>query len=109
MKAAILIVILSTLLTSLAQFLYKIGADRLPELWTNWPLALGFVVYCFAALLIIVALKFVDMSVVFPALATSFIWVSLISVVFLNESLNSVNWIGVVVIAIGVMLLGKGA
>ena len=103
-----MLVVLSTLLTSSAQILYKIGANRLPELWTNWPLILGFVVYCFAALLIIIALKFVDMSVVFPALSTSFVWVSLFSVLFFKEVLSMINWFGVAIIVLGVSILSMG-
>ena len=106
MKWPIFLVILSTLLTATAQYFYKIGADRLPELWTNWPLAAGFIIYCTAALFIIISLKYADMSVAFPALATSFVWVSLISVFILNEVLSAVNWAGVGLIVAGVALLG---
>ena len=109
MKPAIFLVLISTLFASVAQVLYKIGAERLPELWTNWPLALGFIIYCLAALLIIIALKFIDMSIVFPLLATSFAWVSLLSVFYLKEVLTAMNWTGVGIIVLGVILLSRGA
>lgn len=106
MKGAVWLVILSTVLTTAAQLFYKAGASRLPELFFNWPLIVGFVLYCLAALFIIWVLRFVELSVVFPLLATSFVWVSLISVLFFGESLSPINWFGVVLIACGVAVVG---
>lgn len=106
MKGAVWLVIFSTILTTSAQLFYKFGAERLPEVLSNWPLVVGFALYCFAALLIIWALRFVELSVVFPLLATSFVWVSLISVFFFGESLSVINWVGVFLIACGVAVVG---
>lgn len=106
MKGAVWLVILSTILTTAAQLFYKIGASRLPEIVSNWPLVIGFVLYCLAALLIIWALRFVELSVVFPLLATSFVWVSLLSVFIFGESLSVINWFGVFLIACGVAVVG---
>ncbi len=102
---AFFLVIFATILTSIAQLLYKSGAND----FFSWPVILGFVIYCLAAILIILALKSADLSVVFPVLSTSFIWVSVLSVFFFNEVLSVVNWSGLVLIVLGVMLLGKGA
>jgi len=106
MKGAVWLVILSTILTTAAQLFYKSGAARLPELVSNWPLIVGFVLYCLAALFIIWALRFVELSVAFPLLATSFVWVSLFSVFVFGESLSVVNWFGVFLIACGVAVVG---
>lgn len=106
MKGAVWLVIFSTILTTAAQLFYKSGASRLPEFVSNWPLIVGFVLYCLAALLIIWALRFVELSVVFPLLATSFVWVSLLSVFVFGESLSVINWFGVILIACGVAVVG---
>jgi len=103
----IVLVIFSTLLASIAQVLYKMGANLLPVL--SWSLVLGFILYCFAGLLIVIALKSAELSVVFPILATSFVWVSLLSIWFFNEVFLVINWVGIVLIVLGVALLGRGA
>lgn len=101
---AFFLVIFATILTSIAQLLYKLGSTD----FLSWPVLLGFIIYCLAAILIIFALKSADLSFVFPVLSTSFIWVSLLSVFFFNEVLSLINWSGLVLIVLGVMLL-KGA
>ncbi len=109
MKKAVLIVILSTIFTSLAQLFLKFGADQLTTVFINWPLFFGVVFYALAALLIIISLKFGDMSVVFPAVAMNFVWVSLLSLFVLGETISIVNWAGVGSIVLGVTLLGRSA
>jgi len=109
MKGAVLLVILSTLLASVGQVLYKFGANRLPELFTNWPLALGLAIYCVSGILTVVSLRFVELSIIFPLLATSFVWVSFLSVFIFHEVLSVANWLGIGIIVLGVLLLSKGA
>ncbi len=104
MSKPFLLVIMATFFISIAQLFYKIGSGFLPVL--SWHIFAGFFIYCFSAVLIIVALKFIDMSVVFPAIANSFVWVALLSVFFLGEVLSVVNWVGIVLIVCGVALLG---
>lgn len=99
-----LLVIIATVLASVAQLLYKVGAGQLPGL--SWSIVLGFALYCCAGLLIVLALKTLDMSVVFPMLASTFVWVALLSVFLLGESMSVVNWAGIVLIVAGVALLG---
>lgn len=107
MKWVVPLIVFSTLFTSAAQLSLKYGAERLPQLLTNFPLLLGFVLYCLAALMIIVGLKYADLSIVFPALATNFLWVSLISIFILGETLSAINWAGIGFIVAGVSLLGR--
>ena len=52
---AVLLMILCTFLTSIAQVFYKIGALRLPELITNYHILVGLVLYGFGALILITA------------------------------------------------------
>jgi len=110
---AILLVIFSTLFTTSGQILFKIGADNLVyevmALVTNWGIILGFVAYGMGAGLLIFALKKGDLSVVYPFVSLSFIWVSLIAFLFLNESLILVNWVGIFLIVSGISFIGFGA
>lgn len=102
---AIALVILCTAFTSFAQILYKYGANRLPELITNVPLIAGLFLYGIGAVMLIVSFKGGDVSVLYPIIATSYIWVSLLSNYYFGEQLNIYKWIGIALIIAGISLI----
>lgn len=111
---AILLVIFVTFLTSTGQILYKIGADRI--IWEeimsivlNYHLMLGVAIYLISAVLLIIAFKGGELSVLYPFIATSYVWVNIFAAIVLNESLNFYKWLGVFVIIIGVSFIGWGS
>jgi drug/metabolite transporter (DMT)-like permease len=110
---AIFLVIFTTLLTSAGQILYKKGADNLeltiPALLHNYPLIIGLGVYAVAGALIIISLRGGEVSVLYPIIATSYIWVSFLSIYFLDESMNPWKWLGVLTIMGGIVLIGFGS
>ena len=64
--------------------------------------------YGFATVLFVPALKFGELSVLYPLVATTYIWTSLFSIKFLGEKMNFWKWLGILVILIGVMFIGIG-
>lgn len=105
-KSALILALICTLCTSMGQLLWKLGADPLNYVW----LFFGFVFYGLGALLMILALRSGDLSFVHPLLATSYIWVTLLSVVvFPTDVLNIWKISGVSVIIISVILLSIGS
>lgn len=78
------------------------------ELITNYYLIAGFALYGLGALLLIVALKYGELSTLYPFIALGFIWVSIASIIFLSESMSFLKWGGVIFILAGVSLIGKG-
>ncbi|HIH91483.1 TPA: hypothetical protein HA281_01650 [Candidatus Woesearchaeota archaeon] len=110
---AILLVIFTTLLTSAGQILYKRGADILEltpsGLLHNYYLIIGVIVYVAAGILIVLALRGGEVSVLYPIIATSFIWVSFLSIYFIGESMNAWRWIGVLAIIAGIVMIGYGS
>ncbi len=110
---AILLVIFTTLLTSAGQILYKKGADQLeltlPALLHNYSLILGMIVYATAGILILISLRGGEVSVLYPIIATSYIWVSFLSIYFLGESMNNWKWVGIVTIIAGIVMIGYGS
>ncbi|MBI4141932.1 hypothetical protein HY484_03340 [Candidatus Woesearchaeota archaeon] len=106
---AVLLVVFCTLLTSSAQILYKFGALRLPEIITNVPLLTGIVLYVFAAVILIVSFKGGDVTVLYPIIATSYIWVAVLSYFFLNESLSFLKFFGIFSIFTGICFIGFGS
>lgn len=110
---AILLMLITTALTSTAQAMYKLGIDRLEfniiSIITNWPILLGLAIYVVGAVIMIIALKGGEVSVLYPIIATSYIWVTLISMIFFNETINILKWAGVFVIVVGVSLIAFGS
>ena len=101
---AVFLVLFCTLLTSSAQILWKKGSAGDFLL-----LFFGFALYGIAAVFLIIALKNGELSVLYPFIATSFIWVSFLSVRYLGEGMNGLKWIGIVFILVGVSFIGLGS
>jgi drug/metabolite transporter (DMT)-like permease len=106
---AIGLVLLCALLTGFAQLFFKVGANKLPLIFFNWPIIIGLAIFAVEAVLFVIAYRGGDVSVLFPTFATSYIWVSLISKYFLGESLNLFKLIGIGTIILGISIIGKGS
>lgn len=106
---AVSLVIITTFLTSAAQILYKKGADSLSfdisNLFLNYYIFLGLLLYAIGSFLMIMALKEGEVSVLYPIVATSYIWVSILSSIYLSESMNLLKWLGIVFIVMGIALI----
>ncbi len=108
---AIGLVLFCALVTAIAQVLWKVGAKNFTFSWSlflNYHIILGFVLYGIGALLLIIALKNGELSVLYPIIATSYIWVSLFSMYFLHEILDSTRWTGIAFVLVGVIFIGIG-
>ena len=110
---AIALVVFCTLITSLGQFTIKLGIQDfsfdMRLIITNWYLLGGFALYFLGAALLIIALKHGELSVLYPVIALSFVWVNLLSGWFLHEMVSSYDWIGIAFIIAGVSLIGYGS
>jgi len=110
---AIVLVLFITALTSSAQLLYKMGADRLSfdllMLLSNWPLLLGMVIYGMGAVLLIIALKHGEVTILYPIIATSYIWVALFSWLLFGESISYLKLMGIISIVVGIVLISFGS
>ena|SRR3989338_6619762 len=107
------LVLFCTLLTSAAQIFYKFGADKLEinfiSLITNYYLIAGLFLYGIGAVLLITALKGGELSVLYPVIATSYIWVSFLSSYFFSDTINFYRWMGIITIIIGISFIGLGS
>jgi len=109
---AIALMFVTTLLTASAQLLWKFGANTivfwLAAILLNWGIILGFATYGVASVLLIVSLKGGELSVLYPMVALSFIWVNIFSPIFFGETMNAFKWAGVSVIIVGIILVNVG-
>ncbi len=69
----------------------------------------GILIYGAATAIFIPALKFGELSLIYPLVATSYIWVSLLSVKYLGEKMNKYKWLGIMLIIVGVAFIGYGS
>lgn len=99
----LLLILLATIFASAAQLLYKFGSAGFSLVW----ILSGFVLYCVAGLLVVLAFREGELSRVFPIFASTFVWVALLSLFFFKESLSSINWLGIVLIVIGVSVVSR--
>lgn len=98
------------LLTSYAHVFWKFIAPRpFIEILLSWQLWAGFFLLALGAAILITAFKHGDVSVLFPILATSYIWVTLLSYYHFGETITTYKWIGVAGVFIGITILGKGS
>ncbi len=114
-SSAILLMVLCTIFTSTGQLLWKKGimSVNLFSLGSllgsvlNAPLLLGFLSYGIGAFLMLLAFRRGELSVLYPIIATSYVWVSLFSPwLFPSDAMNGWKWAGVITILISVSLLG---
>jgi len=110
---AIFLVLLCTAFTSAGQILYKIASKTLSpslaSIITNIPLILGLISYFIGAIILIIALRNGELSVLYPFISTGFVWVSFLSIKFLGETMSIQKWIGVAVIFAGITIIGIGS
>jgi len=109
-----LLMIACTIFTSAGQLLWKAGSLRISfsNLLTffNLPFVLGCGLYVIGSLLMILALKKGELSVLFPVVATSYVWVGLLAPVFFpGDGLNPWKLTGILIILASISLLGWGS
>jgi len=109
---AVGLVIVSSFLNAFGAILLKKGsgkfnADLLGQI-KNLPLIMGLGFYGTGGILYIFALRGGELSILYPFVALSFVWVSILSNKFLKEKMGLLKWIGVGFILFGVSLIGFG-
>ncbi len=106
---AIVIMIFCTVFTAIGQLFYKLGANLLPAIFTNWQLFVGFASYGFGLMLFLLAMRNGEVSVLYPIIATSYIWTNILAIIYLNEQVSPMRWVGSAAIIVGISLIGFGS
>jgi multidrug transporter EmrE-like cation transporter len=114
-RRAVMLIVVCTFLGAAAQILMKLGADHtkahpgLMGMITNPVLIAGYALYGVVTVLIVVAFKDGELSVLYPILSLSYLWVTALSFFIFHDTLNAYKLIGVTVIICGVTVLGRGS
>lgn len=75
----------------------------------NPQLIISLFFYGIGTVLFIVALKAGELSVLYPLVATTYIWISFLSIKMLKEKMNFYKWLGIAIIILGVSFIGFGS
>lgn len=126
-RRSFLLVFLCTLIGAIAQILTKQGTAQLgaghitlgdvahdPRLFVSFAIGiignarlfLGYVLYGIMTFLMALALKGRELSRLFPIIALTYVWVTVLSLFLLNEHMNFFRSAGIVFIVCGVSVLG---
>ena len=111
-KRAIIVIILCTLIITISQLFWKTGVEKIVIgnflSFFNGPMLTGVILYGISSFLVLYALKHGELSVVYPILATSYVWISIIAPIMFHETIKMTNIFGVTIIILGISLLGRG-
>jgi multidrug transporter EmrE-like cation transporter len=111
-----------TVFAAAAQVLLKFGANHampafvigdtstwlpfLVAMLGNYQLLLGYTAHSCNALLLILALKDGELSLLYPIIALTYVWVNLLSMYFFHEAMNLWKGVGIALVIAGVSVMG---
>lgn len=106
---AILMVLGCSVLAAIGQIFLKIGSSSVNSSLLSWltntRLILGIGLYAVSTIIFVLALKLADVSILYPVIAASYIWVAILASIFLGESFSAMRWVGLVLIIGGIVLV----
>lgn len=103
----IVIVLFCSLLGSLGQIFFKLGSNYFKfnlSLVKNYHIIIGIFLYIIAALLFIYTLRFGEVSILYPVIAMSYVWVLILAKIILHENVEVINFVGAGFILLGVYI-----
>ncbi len=117
---AIGLVVLGTLVGAFGPILFKKGSKTFTldprkilknpmKLLKNYYVIGGCALYAVSSFIFIPALRGGELSVLYPIVSLSYVWVALLSIKFLGERMNRTKIAGILLIILGVSLIGIGS
>jgi len=110
---AVALILVATVIGAFGSIYLKRGAEELEfslkKLVKNFKLIYGLLLYALSSVFFIVGLKGGELSILYPLVALSYVWISILSVKMLREQMGFWKWAGVLLIVFGVGLIGIGS
>jgi len=110
------ITVLATMMGASGALLFKLAVrkslhryNNLFNLFQDYLLYGGMLLYGISALLFVYALKFGDLSTLYSLVSLSYLWITLLSIIFLKEKMNAYKCLGITLIILAVIFIGLGA
>lgn len=114
-RIAVIIVILCSLLNTLAQLSFKEATNffnnsNVDNIIFNPFLILGYSLYAISLLFLAIALKKGELSYLYPFLGLSYVWIGILSpILFNSDHFVFIRFLGVLFIFIGISFIGLGS
>jgi drug/metabolite transporter (DMT)-like permease len=102
-----------TIFASVGQTFMKTGANQLFENFSfsvlihDTPLQIGLTLYLCGAALAVLALRHGELSVLWPIISLSYVWVAILAKILIHESVSPLKIAGIAVIIVGVAIMGR--
>lgn len=114
LEHSVLLVFLCTLIGAAAQVLLKIGATQLTSsnpvrMLMNPYLFTGYAMYGVNTGMLILALRKGHLSLLYPIISLTYVWVAILSYLIFHEAINPYKALGIAIIVAGVAILGRDA
>ncbi|MBM3744459.1 MAG: hypothetical protein FJW34_01525 [Acidobacteria bacterium] len=112
-RRSILLMLGCTVLGAAGQILMKLGAHTLGpsksplDMLLTPALFFGYALYGMMTVLFVFALQHGELSILYPIIALTYVWVAGLSVVLFGDSLGPVRVAGLLTIILGVAILGR--
>jgi multidrug transporter EmrE-like cation transporter len=117
-RRSFILVMCCTVIGAAAQVLIKKGAGTLGPSPTIVDAALamlfspslfaGYAMYGVSTVLLVLALRHGQLSLLYPVFAMTYVWVTILSVLVFHESMNGFKLAGIATIVGGIAVLGRG-
>jgi drug/metabolite transporter (DMT)-like permease len=112
-RQPVALVFCCTILGAGAQVLMKTGANQIAHpgllgMIANLPLMGGYCLYGISTVLLVIALKDGELSLLYPVIALTYVWVTVLSFLIFHDQINRWKLFGIALIVSGVGVLGKG-
>ncbi len=111
-RQSIALVLLCTVFGAVAQILIKHGANGLQSghplaMLTNPWLVGGYGLYGVSTVLLVLALRDGELSILYPVIALTYVWVTLLSFYYFHERANALKILGIATVVTGVAVIGR--
>ena len=108
-KKGIFLMLISSMLVALGQMCWKLFQNFGINISGISVLSAGFILYFLGAVIMIVAFKFGELSVLHPFLSASYIFAIFIGFFILHERISLFKILSIALIGFGLILLGGGS
>ena len=85
----------------------QLAAQGLAGILSNLPLLAGYCLYGLSTLLLVLALRDGELSLLYPVIALTYVWVTILSKVIFHDRLSVSKLAGIAIIVAGVVVLGR--
>jgi len=109
---SIVLMAISAIFSAAGQITYKFAGNRLDGTIMSFILNpfvyIGVIIFGIGFVFLLKALLKGEVTILYPIMSTSFIWIALLSPIIFGESMGWNKWLGIGVIILGVYFIARG-